>query len=174
MSWKLGYKNMCGQRCGPHYCQCSTGHDDDKKFVNVAISDAVHFIQFRVGLTPNYFHYREVAFLHVNVNKVHLLELLSVTVGWMYFLAWSVSFYPQVYINYTRKRQHKLSNRKDPLLPQYTSVYCFYSVVGLNFDFLALNIVGFIMYSLFNCGMYFLPSIQVCRRISYPVYIDFT
>lgn len=58
--------------------------------------------------------------------------------GWIYFAAWSVSFYPQIFINFKRK-----------------------SVVGLNFDFLALNIMGFTLYSLFNCGLYFSKDIQV-------------
>ena len=35
------------------------------------------------------------------------------------------------------------------------------SVAGLNFDFLALNITGFLAYSLFNCGLYWIPEIQV-------------
>ncbi|KOB57797.1 Cystinosin, partial [Operophtera brumata] len=34
------------------------------------------------------------------------------------------------------------------------------SVVGLNFDFLALNIMGFTLYSLFNCGLFFSKAIQ--------------
>ena len=35
------------------------------------------------------------------------------------------------------------------------------SVAGLNFDFLALNITGFLAYSLFNCGLYWIPEIEV-------------
>jgi len=58
-------------------------------------------------------------------------------IGWIYFAAWSVSFYPQVYINWKRK-----------------------SVVGLNFDFLSLNVVGFSLYSCYNCGLYFNEVIQ--------------
>ena len=38
------------------------------------------------------------------------------------------------------------------------------SVVGLNFDFLALNLVGFTFYSVFNCGLYFSAAIQVGGR----------
>lgn len=34
------------------------------------------------------------------------------------------------------------------------------SVTGLNFDFLALNIVGFTMYGIFNTGLFFDPYIQ--------------
>ena len=35
--------------------------------------------------------------------------------------------------------------------------------MGLNFDFLALNITGFIAYSVFNVGMFWIPEIQVCH-----------
>lgn len=59
------------------------------------------------------------------------LIIISNVVGWVYFLAWSVSFYPQIYVNFKRK-----------------------SVIGLNFDFLALNIVGFALYGIFNIGLF--------------------
>ncbi|XP_046422076.1 cystinosin homolog isoform X2 [Neodiprion virginianus] len=77
------------------------------------------------------------AFVRVTIEKSETLRHVSVVVGWVYFLAWSISFYPQIHINYKRK-----------------------SVVGLNFDFLSLNIVGFVMYSLFNCGLYWIPEIE--------------
>ena len=32
--------------------------------------------------------------------------------------------------------------------------------MGLNFDFIILNIVGFTLYSVFNCGLYWIPEIQ--------------
>ena len=32
------------------------------------------------------------------------VEVITVVVGWVYFVAWSVSFYPQVVLNFTRKR----------------------------------------------------------------------
>ncbi|KAJ7347662.1 hypothetical protein OS493_039689, partial [Desmophyllum pertusum] len=35
------------------------------------------------------------------------------------------------------------------------------SVIGLNFDFVAYNITGFIAYGLFNIGMFWIPEIQV-------------
>lgn len=36
-----------------------------------------------------------------------------------------------------------------------------FSVVGLNFDFLSLNIVGFVLYSLFNCGLFWITEVEV-------------
>lgn len=74
----------------------------------------------------------------MTIEKSDALYHVSAVVGWIYFVAWSVSFYPQIYINYKRK-----------------------SVVGLNFDYLSLNLVGFIMYALFNCGLYWIPAIEV-------------
>lgn len=75
----------------------------------------------------------------VHVLVVHSRTLNSVisVIGWIYFLAWSVSFYPQVYVNYKRK-----------------------SVVGLNFDFLCYNLTGFLAYSFFNVGLFWVTSIQ--------------
>lgn len=36
-----------------------------------------------------------------------------------------------------------------------------FSVVGLNFDFLALNLTGFIAYSVFNIGLFWVTYIKV-------------
>jgi cystinosin len=57
---------------------------------------------------------------------------LSGLIGWIYFTAWSVSFWPQVIINYRRK-----------------------SVVGLSFDYLYMNLLGFSCYSAFNLALYY-------------------
>ena len=58
--------------------------------------------------------------VHVPMHSHAVTEINSV-IGWIYFLAWSLSFYPQIYYNWTRK-----------------------SVVGLNFDYIFFNITGFI------------------------------
>lgn len=71
------------------------------------------------------------------VIRSNSLAIVSQVIGWAYFLLWSVSFYPQVLENCRRK-----------------------SVVGLNLDFLALNLTGFIAYSVFNIGMFWVPYIQ--------------
>ncbi|XP_026471945.1 cystinosin homolog [Ctenocephalides felis] len=76
-------------------------------------------------------------FIRVIVQHSTSLGLLSVVVGWIYFIAWSVSFYPQIYSNFRRK-----------------------SVVGLNFDFVGLNLIGFCLYTVFNIGLYFVPTIE--------------
>ncbi|KAG7228974.1 hypothetical protein INR49_008752 [Caranx melampygus] len=75
-----------------------------------------------------------IRFMVVHSNVV---SVISEVIGWIYFLAWSVSFYPQAWENWKRK-----------------------SVVGLNFDFLALNLTGFIAYSVFNIGLFWIPYIK--------------
>ncbi|KAH0951707.1 hypothetical protein HN011_000724 [Eciton burchellii] len=85
------------------------------------------------------------AFVRVTIEKSDILYHVSAVVGWIYFLAWSISFYPQIYTNYKRK-----------------------SVVGLNFDYLSLNLVGFLMYALFNCGLYWIPEIEAQYFDRYP------
>lgn len=77
------------------------------------------------------------AFILVTVSNYEALNIISDIVGWIYFIAWSVSFYPQIYDNWRRK-----------------------SVIGLNFDFLSLNIVGFVLYSVFNIALYWIHDIQ--------------
>lgn len=59
----------------------------------------------------------------------------SAIIGWGYFACWSMSFWPQTILNWKRK-----------------------SVVGLSFDFVALNEVGFLCYALFNCVLFFNAS----------------
>ena len=59
------------------------------------------------------------------------LYYLSHVWGWIYFVAWSVSFYGQVIENYRRR-----------------------SVSGLNFDFEIYNLVGFTTYTIYNIRGY--------------------
>ncbi|XP_042230869.1 cystinosin homolog [Homarus americanus] len=77
------------------------------------------------------------AFVRVSVSHSEDLDYFSDVVGWIYFTAWSVSFYPQTYSNWRRK-----------------------SVIGLHFDYLSLNIVGFFLYSVFNVCLYWTAAIQ--------------
>uniref|UniRef100_A0AC35U4E6 Cystinosin homolog n=1 Tax=Rhabditophanes sp. KR3021 TaxID=114890 RepID=A0AC35U4E6_9BILA len=71
------------------------------------------------------------SFLRVKVIHSNFLNYLVTITGWIYFIAWSISFYPQIYLNFKRK-----------------------SVVGLNFDFLLLNIIGFSCYTIYNVLLY--------------------
>jgi len=75
--------------------------------------------------------------IHIAVIHSNSLYLFNIVIGWIYFAAWSISFYPQTILNFQRK-----------------------SVVGLNFDFLAYNIVGFVAYGLYNIGMFWIPVVK--------------
>lgn len=90
-----------------------------------------------VAVAPNNDTDTGNAFVRVVVMKSHTVDLISTIIGWIYFAAWSVSFYPQIVDNFRRK-----------------------SVIGLNFDFLALNIVGFSLYGCYNIALYWIASIQ--------------
>eukprot|EP01006_Ploeotia_vitrea_P008320 TRINITY_DN19649_c0_g1_i1.p1 TRINITY_DN19649_c0_g1~~TRINITY_DN19649_c0_g1_i1.p1 ORF type:complete len:332 (+),score=163.26 TRINITY_DN19649_c0_g1_i1:26-997(+) len=59
------------------------------------------------------------------------IEVLSQVIGWIYFLAWSISFYPQTILNYQRK-----------------------SVVGLSPEYLMYNIQGFLFYAIYTIVNY--------------------
>ena len=44
------------------------------------------------------------SFLRVQVVHSTTVEVISAVIGWIYFIAWSISFYPQVVSNWKRKR----------------------------------------------------------------------
>ncbi|CAG9811665.1 unnamed protein product [Chironomus riparius] len=73
----------------------------------------------------------------ITIGNSRELISTSFVVGWAYFLAWSICSYPQIWLNYKRK-----------------------SVVGLSFDFLALNIIGHVSYTIFNLCFYFSEFFQ--------------
>ncbi|MCL4150469.1 UNVERIFIED_CONTAM: hypothetical protein GTU68_056565 [Idotea baltica] len=77
------------------------------------------------------------SFVRLSVHYSASLDIFSNIVGWAYFIAWSISFYPQIYLNWKRK-----------------------SVIGLHFDFLTLNVLGFLVYSIFNIGLYYVSEIK--------------
>jgi len=103
--------------------------------VNVTGLEGGHVLVY-TSVSPNITNV-DHAFIHVTVQYSDTLALLSLVIGWLYFAAWSVSFYPQIYDNFVRK-----------------------SVIGLNFDFLSLNLVGFVLYAIFNCGLYWIPEME--------------
>ncbi|XP_074176952.1 cystinosin isoform X3 [Rhinolophus sinicus] len=73
------------------------------------------------------------------------ISIINQVIGWIYFAAWSISFYPQVIKNWKRK-----------------------SVVGLSFDFVTLNLTGFVAYSVFNIGLFWVPHIEEQFFLKYP------
>jgi LCT (Lysosomal Cystine Transporter) family transporter len=62
---------------------------------------------------------------------------VSNVIGYTYFFAWSLSFYPQIFLNWRRK-----------------------TTVGLSPDYQTYNILGFVCYAIFNVGMYFVDSVK--------------
>ncbi|XP_051117396.1 cystinosin homolog isoform X3 [Andrographis paniculata] len=69
-------------------------------------------------------------------NSVQL-EVLYHVLGWIAFVSWSISFYPQVVLNFRRK-----------------------SVVGLNFDFVLLNLTKHSSYLIYNASLFFSSTVQ--------------
>merc|ERR1712039_662556 len=65
-------------------------------------------------------------------------ERVSAVLGWCYFCAWSVSFYPQVFANCQSR-----------------------SVRGLSLDYQMLNLAGFACYGIFNAALFFDPCVQL-------------
>ena len=58
-------------------------------------------------------------------------QILSNIVGYTYFLAWSASFYPQIFLNYQRQTTR-----------------------GLSVDFCVLNVLGYICYTIYTTNFY--------------------
>nr|BAN20444.1 cystinosin [Riptortus pedestris] len=77
------------------------------------------------------------AFVRVTVLISRGLDIFSQIVGWIYMVAWSLQLYPLIYGNWKRK-----------------------SVVGLHFDYVFINLIGFSLYSVFNCALYWDPTVQ--------------
>lgn len=61
----------------------------------------------------------------------HTWQISSNVVGYTYFLAWSSSFYPQIILNYQRKKTG-----------------------GLSVDFCVLNVFGYICYTVYTTNFY--------------------
>lgn len=73
----------------------------------------------------------ENAYSTISIYRADWINVVSSIFGWIYFASWTLSFYPQMWINFRRK-----------------------SVVGLSFDFLALNVIGFSCYTAFNAALF--------------------
>ncbi|KAL7638765.1 UNVERIFIED_CONTAM: hypothetical protein RMT77_010298 [Armadillidium vulgare] len=94
-------------------------------------------ITLTVNATPSGIVNTQEAFTQVSVKIHEWIDTFSDVMGWMYTIAWDISFLPQIVHNWKRK-----------------------SVIGLHFDFLTYNFIGFSCYGLFNIGLYWIPSMQ--------------
>ena len=75
--------------------------------------------------------------LMISVYKSEDVKMLSISMGWIYFISWVVIFYPQIYCNWKNK-----------------------SVIGLNFDYLAIVLTDLSLYTVYNVGLYFSKDVQ--------------
>mmetsp|Transcript_28633 Transcript_28633/g.35093 ORF Transcript_28633/g.35093 Transcript_28633/m.35093 type:complete len:288 (+) Transcript_28633:25-888(+) len=66
-----------------------------------------------------------------DTEKHHWLTILCDIIGWIYFTAWTISFYPQTIINFRRK-----------------------CVIGLSFDYQLYNFTGFLCYSIYTISTF--------------------
>jgi len=145
-------ETSCPIYCSGDKCQAVIHRENGEEVANLVLAPKERTVNasiptFIVGLIKLLTNCtNETQFHEVSVYKADYLNTISVIVGWIYFLAWSISFYPQVWINYKRR-----------------------SVVGLNFDFVCLNLMGFTCYSIFNIGLFFLPVIQQEYREKTPL-----
>ncbi|CAG5098503.1 Oidioi.mRNA.OKI2018_I69.XSR.g15729.t1.cds [Oikopleura dioica] len=81
----------------------------------------------------------------LRLNRNYSLFIVDQSIGWLYFFLWSVSFYPQVIMNFRRK-----------------------SVVGFGFDYLGYDYVGFAAFSLYNCLLFWSPAVFNLYLDNYP------
>ncbi|KAH9904829.1 cystinosin [Xylariomycetidae sp. FL2044] len=68
---------------------------------------------------------------------MNFLEVVSALFGWIYTICWSLSFYPQMILNFRKK-----------------------STAGTTVDFPFVNILGFVCYLVYNCAFYWSPVIR--------------
>ena len=77
-------------------------HSKPNKYQCNGICLACYLLQVAVILITLYSVSK--AFIRVTVFHYEAIDLFADVVGWIYFVAWSVSFYPQIYENFKRKR----------------------------------------------------------------------
>ncbi|MCJ1479042.1 hypothetical protein MMC13_007726 [Lambiella insularis] len=79
-------------------------------------------------------------------DAVHFLRALSRLLGWIYTLAWSLSFYPQPLLNLNRR-----------------------STTGSTIDYVSLNTLGFTVYTISTAALFFSPHIRAQYAARNPV-----
>lgn len=115
---KHQYLQKAGEHAAPPGIVCGKYHFTTVQVVTAGILTILAF-GFTVGLTVP------------SKNIRSPWNYISGVIGWVYFAAWSISFYPQVYLNWARK-----------------------SVVGYSFDYQLMNVIGFTAYSVYNCAYF--------------------
>lgn len=108
--------------------------DNSSKLVELKTKNVGHVV---IGAQSNDTPIPLDNILRLDVIHSSLVDVIVNIVGWIYFVAWSISFYPQVILNWRTK-----------------------DVSGLSFDFIGLNLLGFICYTVFNTALYWSPVTQ--------------
>jgi cystinosin len=72
-----------------------------------------------------------------NAESAIIVGAISKVLGWLYFISWSLSFYPQPFINWKRK-----------------------STQGLTIDFPTLNLLGFTAYGIVTAAFLWSPVVR--------------
>ena len=75
----------------------------DRKILHIKGENSGHVIILG-NLTKRPDVNTEEAIVRASVGKSSVWIILSDITGWLYFAAWSFSFYPQIYENWRRKR----------------------------------------------------------------------
>ncbi|KAI0980024.1 hypothetical protein GJ496_006535 [Pomphorhynchus laevis] len=100
-------------------------------FPNIGIYD--YYIRFINETRDDTIH----GSIRIRIFLSKTADILNTLTGWLSFFLWSASFYPQVILNQKRK-----------------------SVVGLSFDYTAIDLLGYIPFTIYNCLIYFPSSVQ--------------
>ena len=97
------------------------------------------------------FHFHRAITQHQSaIMSLSSLISLSSAVGWTYTALWTISFWPQVYLNWKRQ-----------------------STAGLSYDHLSLNVVGYLAYSIFTGVSLFSSAESGARAAGSPAFNDF-
>lgn len=102
------------------------------------------------------------------------LQVIYQILGWLAFLSWSVAVYPQIILNFRRKRflfffLHVLSSFKFFffflcfLITHKCFWFCLvngFSVMGLSLDYTILNFTKHWSYLIYNASLFFSPVVQ--------------
>ena len=122
--------------------QCIEFNTDQAEFITVKVNGiTTGSTKFFVYIPTNQTEIdagppSELNIFQVQVLKSRNIYILDQAVGWTYIFFWTVSFYPQVIMNWRRK-----------------------SVIGFNFDYLGYDLTGFIGFALYNCLLLWSPAV---------------
>jgi cystinosin len=104
------------------------------------------------------------------------LSILSGVFGWIYFLAWSISFSPQIYLNHSTKSVEGLSLEYQ--LYNFTGflAYSIYTIVGYQEEIaqpetsssIKVNDIAFAVHA-FVCTLYILYQINIYKKKDHPI-----